>query len=106
MESEEKGYVRQTLIYSHAVCAQGSYHLPVEPHLYFCRRTLTDIETTLAIEGNTVNDYTTIAPTFYEALRTKAKEILTTTEFPQCEEDQCPAFCPFFTLCGRQAKEI
>ena len=106
MESEEKGYVRQTLIYSHAVCAYGSFGLPVEPHLYFCRRSLTDIETRLAIEGNTVSDYKTIAPTFYEALRTKAKEILTTTEFPQCEEDQCPAFCPFFTLCGRQAKEI
>jgi RecB family exonuclease len=106
MESEEKGYVRQTLIYSHAVCANGSFGLPVEPHLYFCRRTLTDIETTIDIEGNTVSDYKTIAPTFYEALRTKAKEILTTTEFPQCEEDQCPAFCPFFTLCGRQAKEF
>lgn len=106
MESEDKGYVRQTLIYSHAVCHNNDHFgLPVEPHLYFCRRKLTDIITTIDIEQTTVSDYQTIRDTFYEALRTKAKEVLTTTEFPQCEEDKCPTFCPFFDLCGRKSKE-
>ena len=106
MTSEDKGYVRQTLIYSHAVAAHDRSGLPVEPNLYFCRRKLNDIVTTVDIDGTTVHDYAAIRETFYDALRTKAKEILTTTDFPQCEEDQCPAFCPFYALCGRKPKDI
>ena len=106
MTSEDKGYVRQTLIYSHAVAAHDRSGLPVEPNLYFCRRKLNDIVTTVDIDGTTVHDYAAIREPFYDALRTKAKEILTTTDFPQCEEDQCPAFCPFYALCGRKPKDI
>ena len=106
MESEEKGYVRQTLIYSHAVASNDRTGLPVEPHLYFCRRKLNDIETTIDVDGTTVHDYAAIRQPFYDALCAKAKEILTTTDFPQCEEGQCPAFCPFYALCGRKPKEI
>ncbi len=105
MDSDDKGYVRQTLIYSHAVVSHDSTRLPVEPHLYFCRRKLNDIVTTIDIAGETVHDYAAIRQPFYEALCAKAKEILTTTDFPQCEEDQCPAFCPFYALCGRKPKE-
>ena len=105
MDSDDKGYVRQTLIYSHAVVSHDRTRLPVEPHLYFCRRKLNDIVTTIDIAGETVHDYASIRQPFYEALCAKAKEILTTTDFPQCEEDQCPAFCPFYALCGRKPKE-
>lgn len=105
MDSDDKGYVRQTLIYSHAVVSHDRTRLPVEPHLYFCRRKLNDIVTTIDIAGETVHDYAAIRQPFYEALCAKAKEILTTTDFPQCEEDQCPAFCPFYALCGRKPKE-
>ena len=105
MADADKGYVRQTMIYSHAVMTHDRTGLPIEPNLFFCRRALTDIETTIDVEGETVRDYRTVRKPFYEALQTKIKEVITTTEFPQCEEGQCPAFCPFFTLCGRQPAE-
>ena len=105
MEDADKAYVRQTMIYSHAVMAHDKTGLPIEPNLFFCRRSLTDIVTTIDVENETVRDYRTVQKPFYEALQTKIKEVITTTDFPQCEEDQCPAFCPFFTLCGRQPNE-
>lgn len=106
MSSEDKGYVRQTLIYSHAVKANNTTSLPIEPNLYFCRRKLTDIETTIDVENATVRDYALIAGDFIAALQTKVKEMLTTESFPQCEEDKCPAFCPFYNLCGRKPKDF
>lgn len=106
MDSDDKNYVRQTLIYSHAVTEHNPTGLPVEPHLYFCRRRLTDIRTTIDVEGQTVNDYQTIRKPFYEALQAKIQQILTTTDFPQCEEENCPSYCPFFSLCGRKPKEF
>lgn len=102
MESEEKGYVRQTLIYSHAVQQHGTQGLPIEPHLYFCRRKLTDIVTTIDVQNETVHDYAAIRQPFYDALCAKMAQVLTTTDFPQCDEDKCPSFCPFFDLCGRK----
>jgi len=102
MASEDKGYVRQTMIYSHAVMTHDKTGLPIEPNLYFCRRKLTDIVTTIDVENETVHDYRNIHQPFYEALQTKIKEVLTTTEFPPCEENKCPSFCPFFRLCGRK----
>ena len=106
MVSEDKGYVRQTLVYSHAVKANNTASLPIEPNLYFCRRKLTDIETTIDVENATVRDYAVIAGDFIAALQTKAKELLTANTFPQCDEDKCPAFCPFFDLCGRKPKDF
>ena len=105
MESEEKGYVRQTLIYAHAVLSTDHPQMPVEPNLFFCRRRLTDITTTIDLEGTAVSDYAAVRDTFYESLQSKIAQILTTTSFPPCEEDKCPAFCPFFDLCGRTPKE-
>ena len=105
MEEADKAYVRQTMIYSHAVMAHDKTGLPIEPNLFFCRRSLTEVETTIDVENETVQDYRTVQKSFYEALQTKIKEVITTTDFPQCEEDQCPAFCPFFALCGRQPSE-
>lgn len=106
MESEDKGYVRQTLIYSHAVMTQDLTGLPIEPNLFFCRRKLTEIETTIDVENETVRDYRTIQDKFLEALREKAAQLLTATEFPHCEEDKCPSFCPFFIICGRKPKDF
>ena len=106
MESEDKGYVRQTLIYSHAVMTQDRTGLPIEPNLFFCRRKLTEIETTIDVGEETVRDYRAIQEPFLDALRGKVAEVLTATEFPPCEEDKCPSFCPFFTLCGRKPKEF
>ena len=106
MESEDKGYVRQTLIYSHAVMTQDRTGLPIEPNLFFCRRKLTEIETTINVGEETVRDYRAIQEPFLDALRGKVAEVLTATEFPPCEEDKCPSFCPFFTLCGRKPKEF
>jgi hypothetical protein len=94
------------MIYSHAVMTQDKTGLPIEPNLYFCRRKLTDIVTTLDVENETVHDYRAIQEPFYEALRTKIKAVLTTTDFPRCEENKCPSFCPFFRLCGRQPKDF
>lgn len=105
MVSEEKGYVRQTLIYGLAMLHQKRTQLPIEPHLFFCRRKLTDITTTIDVENETIHDVRTIKDTFTDALRAKVTELLTTTQFPQCEEDKCPPFCPFFALCGRKPKD-
>jgi len=105
-DSEEKGYVRQTLIYCHAVMAHEHLKLPIEPNLFFCRRKLTDIVTTIDMDGQTVHDYASIASEFTDALQAKIKQILTTTEFPQCAPDKCPSYCPFFDLCGRKAVEF
>ena len=105
MDSEDKGYVRQTLIYSHAVMTEDRTGLPIEPNLYFCRRKLTNTVTTVDVQNETISDYRTIHQPFYEALKTKAAQVLTTTDFPQCEPDKCPSFCPFFRLCGRKPIE-
>ena len=105
MESEDKGYVRQTLIYSHAVMQQGTKGLRIEPHLFFCRRKLTEIVTTIDVADSTVHDYAAIQEPFKEALKNKIAEIFAATDFPQCDEDKCPTFCPFFTLCGRKSAQ-
>ena len=105
MDSEDKGYVRQTPIYSHAVMTEDRTGLPIEPNLYFCRRKLTNIVTTIDVQNETIGDYRAIHQPFYEALQTMAEQVLTTTDFPQCEPDKCPSFCPFFRLCGRKPTE-
>ena len=106
MVAEEKGYVRQTLIYSQAVMTHDRTGLPIEPNLYFCRRKLTDIETTIDVEGETVRDYRSIEQPFMDALQTEIQQLLQATDFPQCEPEQCPSFCPFFALCGRKPQEF
>ena len=107
MDSEDKGYVRQTLIYSHAVHLANLHKgLRIEPNLFFCRRKLTEIVTSIDVEGQTVHDYAQLQALFIPALQAKVKQILTATQFPQCDEDKCPSFCPFFTLCGRKANEF
>lgn len=106
MESGDKGYVRQTLIYSHAVMTQDNTGKPIEPHLYFCRRKLTEINTGIEVEEAPVTDYREIQSAFSNALREKVTQLVHATSFPPCEEDKCPPYCPFFILCGRKPKDF
>ena len=106
MSSPEKDYVRQTMTYCHAVMSRDKTGLPIEPHLYFCRHKMTEITTTIEVESTPVRDYREMAKLFLPALEAKVTEVLNTIDFPQCEEGQCPNFCPFFSLCRRTPKEF
>lgn len=106
MESGDKGYVRQTLIYSHAVMTHENTGKPIEPHLYFCRRKLTEINTGIEVEEAPVTDYREIQSAFSDALKEKVTQLVRATSFPPCEEDKCPPYCPFFILCGRKPKDF
>ena len=105
MSSPDKGYVRQTMTYCHAVMEHIPGSRPVEPHLYFCRHKMTDITTTIDIESVPVSNYRDLQGTFLQALKDKVAEVLYATDFPQCEEGKCPQFCPFFSLCRRAPKD-
>ena len=105
MTDPDKAYVRQTLIYSEAVLTHDKTRLPIEPNLFFCRRKLPGVETTVDVENQTVHDYAAIRDAFVAQLTDKVHELLTTTSFPQCEPDKCASYCPFFALCGRQPNE-
>ncbi len=118
MTDTNKGYVRQTMMYSYAVeqslkvesqeLRVESQEARVEPHLYFCSKDLLSdkMNTSIELEGETISDFSKLSDTFKEQLTTKAKELLTTTDFPQCEENECPSFCDFFKLCNRKPKDF
>lgn len=106
MTDTDKSYVRQTLIYSRAVKEHDKTGLPIEPNLFFCRRKLPGLVTTIDIENETVHDFAAIQDTFTTHLEDKIKELLTTSSFPKCEQGQCPSYCPFFSLCGRQPSDF
>ena len=118
MTDENKGYVRQTMMYSYVVeqslkvesqeLKVESQELKVEPHLYFCSTNILSdkMNTSIELEGETISDFAKLSDTFKEQLTAKAKELLTTTDFPQCEEGKCPSFCEFFKLCNRKPNEF
>ena len=64
------------------------------------------MDTSIELEGEMISNFSKLSDTFKQQLTAKAKELLTTTEFPQCEEKDCPSFCEFFKLCGRKPKEF
>ena len=109
-ENKKKSYVRQTLLYCHAVAEHERQNnqkcLPVEPNLFFCRHKLTDIKTNLSVDKKPISDYAEIKDVFVEALSGKVKELLTTTTFPPCEEKDCKPYCPFLDYCGRKVMEF
>jgi len=105
MTNPDKSYVRQTLVYCHAVTDKRDMR-PIEPNLFFCQRKLTGMETTLAIDDEPLHDYRKIADAFIRHLETKVAEVLQTNRFSMCEEGDCPNYCPFFSLCGRKPKEL
>ena len=118
MTDKNKGYVRQTMMYSYAVEQSlkeesgkwkvESLESRVEPHLYFCSKNLLSdtMDTSIELEGETISNFKILSEQFEQQLTAKAKELLTTTEFPQCEEKDCPSFCEFFKLCGRKPNEF
>ena len=123
MTDKNKGYVRQTMMYSYAVEQSlksqelkvksqewkvESQEARVEPHLYFCSKNLLSdtMDTSIELEGETISNFKILSDTFKEQLTAKAKELLTTTEFPQCEEGECPPYCEFFKLCNRKPNEF
>ena len=111
MEKPEKNYVRQTLMYSHAVMAneneeEKKENLPIEPNLFFCSHKLTDLPTTVKVDKAVVANYRELKDTFLEALQTKINEIATVTEFPPCEESKCKSHCPFLRLCHRTVRSF
>lgn len=105
MEMSGKGYMRQTLIYSHALMESESSELPIEPNLYFCCRHLKDEKTTLTIDNKELTDYRAVAKDFMDALVAKMHEILTTREFPPCDESKCPSYCLFKEHCRRKPQD-
>ena len=82
MMSPEKNYVRQTLMYSHAVKANADEDdkRPIEPNLFFCSHKLAGLPTTVTVDKAKVEDYRTIQDAFLPALQEKMHEILTVTE--------------------------
>jgi hypothetical protein len=111
MTDKNKGYVRQTMMYSYAVeqsLRVESQEARVEPHLYFCSKNLLSdtMDTSIELEGETISNFKILSEQFEQQLTSKAKELLTTTEFPQCEEGECPPYCEFFKLCNRKPNEF
>ncbi len=109
MTDKNKGYVRQTMMYSYAVeQSLESQEARVEPHLYFCSKNLLSdtMDTSIELEGEMISNFSKLSDTFKQQLTAKAKELLTTTEFPQCEDNECPPYCEFFKLCGRKPKDF
>ena len=106
MSQPEKNYVRQTLLYSHAVLMNETSQLPIEPNLFFCSHKLTDLPTTVKVDKAEVTDYSAIKDTFLAALEEKVQEIATASEFPPCEENKCMSYCPFLTLCRRSVRQV
>lgn len=118
MTDKNKGYVRQTMMYSYAVEQSlkeesqkwkvENQEARVEPHLYFCSKNLLSdtMDTSIELEGETISNFKILSEQFEQQLTSKAKELLTTTEFPQCEEKDCPSFCEFFKLCNRKPNEF
>ena len=109
MTDKNKGYVRQTMMYSYAVeQSLESQEARVEPHLYFCSKDLLSdkMNTSIELEGEMISNFSKLSDTFKQQLTAKAKELLTTTGFPQCEDNECPPYCEFFKLCGRKPKDF
>ena len=111
MTDKNKGYVRQTMMYSYAVeqsLKEESQEARVEPHLYFCSKDLLSdkMNTSIELEGETISNFKILSEQFEQQLTSKAKELLTTTDFPQCEEGECPPYCEFFKLCNRKPNEF
>ena len=105
MTHPDKKYVRQTLVYSHAVMANEEGKQPIEPNLYFCSHKLTNLSTTVKVDKTDVLNYRDIQDDFLKALRAKVAEILTAKEFPPCPENKCKSYCPFLGLCHRTVRE-
>lgn len=110
-QSDEKDYVRQTLLYGAAVSESLTKTkwaaLPIEPNLFFCQVPLNDeVQTNVSVEDRPVQNVSDVKNEIVGALQPKIEEIFTATLFPLCAENKCKKFCPYFSLCGRKPKEF
>ena len=106
MSTKEARYIRQTLIYSHAVMVTDKPDNAIEPNLFFCSRPLVGQQTTVALNEQPIHDYRAVQDEFCAALRTKVQEIYSATSFPPCEPSECDPFCPFLELCRRKTRDF
>ncbi len=99
-------YVLQTLIYAEAVAQKGISEKPLQPHLFFTQSKLKNTAVTMG--GVPIADYNRLRPDTQTQkgiptlIGNKVQEALTTTDFPQCDENKCTAFCPFLDICARE----
>ena len=104
----DKAYILQTFLYSAAVAENlqrltTNDQLPIQPNLYFCKKSINADETQLQIDKAVVEDFAPLSERFMSLLKSKIHELLTTTDFPQqTAKDECPQHCPFLLLCGRK----
>ena len=106
VENSAQHYVLQTLIYSEAVASKCISTLPLQPNLFFTQSNLSN--TALTLGGKPIADYNALrSETNIPALiREKISEVLLTKDFPQCKENGCKSYCPFFDICSREPEYI
>ena len=106
VEDSAQHYVLQTLIYSEAVASKCISTLPLQPNLFFTQSNLSN--TALTLGGKPIADYNALrSETNIPALiREKISEVLLTKDFPQCKENGCKSYCPFFDICSREPEYI
>lgn len=100
-EKTDADYVRQTLLYSLVVFAQGKV-AAVEPHLYFTSQDLTNAKTQTRVyidKSPVLYDHENHA-SYSELIRRMVAAIIAEREFPLCQK--CSTYCPFLLLCGRK----
>ena len=105
MTNAKKGYVRQTIIYSHVLMSTLDDSKPIQPNLFFCTGDMTGLQTVVKVDES-VNDYRTIQESVFPKLQDKVRELLQDAEFPQCAEGECDSYCAFYDLCKRKKKEF
>ncbi len=96
-------YVLQTLIYSEAVAKSGTLPtLPIQPNLFFTQSNLKN--TAVTFNNNPVDDYNKLRnkEDISSIICEKINEVLNTTDFPQCDENNCTSFCTFLDICSRE----
>ncbi len=110
MDNRDKGYVRQTVIYSYvlaeALQKQKEKLLPIQPNLFFCSSDMSGNETVIKVD-NPINDFQTdLGDKILEPLQQKVVQLFTDSQFVPCEEGKCPAYCSFFDICKRKKKDF
>lgn len=100
-EKADTDYVRQTILYSHVVYAQGKASA-IEPHLYFTSQDLTqpDVVTRIMLDKKPVLYDADSAEQYTSLVSDMLSQIVAEREFTQCQK--CSSYCPFLRLCNRQ----
>jgi RecB family exonuclease len=104
MTNAKKGYVRQTIIYSHVLMSTLDTSKPIQPNLFFCTTDMNGKETVVKVDSE-VQDYREIQETIFPKLQAKVKDLLQDSEFPQCAEGECETYCAFYDLCERKKND-